>query len=229
MLQQFILLTMISLGLNVQAQVWEQAGSSETPPVEFTIRNFQESDFQNFPWLNEFTNVVVVNKANQGRDRQTLRLYVNGQLKMMVKVSTGRETYEKGCKPGQDSKKDHCSGRAYWSTTPAGYFDVKKLDANYFSTLWKTWMPNAVFFEAGIATHTAPAGTEGKLGSRASGGCVRMHPNDAPVLFKIVQSTAQGLIPVVTRDGELKKTAAGDVIRKIGNKTLYIVQNVVVK
>ena len=88
-------------------------------------------------------------------------------------------------------------------------------------------MPYSVFFEPGIATHQAPAGTEGKLGSRASGGCVRMHPNAAPIIFKTVQNTPPGLVPLVTITGELKKTAAGDVIRAVKNKTLYIVQNVV--
>ncbi|MBC7740577.1 MAG: L,D-transpeptidase [Bdellovibrionaceae bacterium] len=229
MLQHSFMFLIIVLSLSAGAQVWEKAESSSTPPPEFVMRAFKESDFQTYPWMNEFTNVIVINKSNEGRERQTLRLFVNGKLQFISKVSTGREKFEEGCKPGQDPKADHCSGRAYWSTTPTGYFDVKALDERYFSKLWKTWMPFAVFFEAGIATHQAPAGTEGKLGSRASGGCVRMHPNDAPVIFKTVSNTPQGLIPVIGRDGELKKTPAGDVIRKVGNKTLYIVQNVVIK
>ncbi len=108
-----------------------------------------------------------------------------------------------------------------------GYFDVDKLDENYFSNLWKTWMPFAVFFESGIATHQAPAGTEPNLGKRASGGCVRMHPNYAPVIFNTVKSAGMGLIPVIKRDGTLKTTAQGDVVRTQGYKTLVIVQNVV--
>lgn len=232
MFQQMFLALVIVFGVSFQkanAQVWDQAENAAAAPIDPNIRVFAESDFQNYPWLNEYTNVIVVNKANEGSDRQTLRLYVNGKLQLVTKVSTGREKFEGGCAPGQDPKLHHCSARAYWSTTPVGYFDVDKLDQNYFSNLWKTWMPWAVFFEPGIATHQAPAGTEGKLGSRASGGCVRMHPNAAPIIFKTVQSTASGLVPLVSRTGELKKTASGDVIRAIKNKTLYIVQNVVVK
>lgn len=228
----FVLSMSSLLGLSAaQAQVWEDGSNSEitTAPVEPQIRNFDEADFQTYAWLNEFTNVIVVNKANSGQDKQTIKLYVNGKLTLISKVSTGREKYEAGCKPGQDPKADHCSVRAYWSTTPIGYFDVDKLVENYFSTLWKTWMPYAVFFESGIATHQAPAGTEGKLGQRASGGCVRLHPNVAPVIYKTVQDAGQGLVPVVTRNGDLKKTPAGDVIRRIGYKTLVIVQNVEVK
>lgn len=230
MFKQIFLGFIMVFGISIQqaqAQVWEQSGDSSLAPVEPQIRTFAESDFTNYPWLNEYTNVIVINKANDGADRQTLRLYVNGQLQFVTKVSTGREKYEGGCAPGQDPKEHHCSLRAYWSTTPVGYFDVDKLDQNYFSNLWKTWMPYSVFFEPGIATHQAPAGTEGKLGSRASGGCVRMHPNAAPIIFKTVQNTSPGLVPLVTITGELKKTAAGDVIRAVKNKTLYIVQNVV--
>lgn len=221
-----------SFGLpTAQAQVWEDSSNAEVnaPPSEPQIRTFQESDFQNYPWLKEFTNVIVVNKSNSGSDRQSIKLYVNGTLTLISKVSTGREKYEAGCKPGQDPKTDHCSVRAYWSTTPVGYFDVDKLVENYFSNLWKTWMPYAVFFESGIATHQAPAGTEGKLGQRASGGCVRLHPNVAPVIYKTVQDAGQGLVPVVSRNGEIKKTPAGDSIRRVGYKTLVIVENVEVK
>lgn len=231
MLQKLFLIMFILLGLSIQmafAQVWESAENNENL-TEPEIREFQESDFQNYPWMKEFTNVVVVNKANEGSDKQTLRLYVNGKLQLLTKISSGRETYEKGCAPGQDPKKDHCSIRAYWSTTPIGYFDVDTTVANHYSNLWKTWMPYAVFFEGGIATHQAPAGTEGKLGSRASGGCVRMHPNSAPIVFKAVNDAGKGLVPKVDRNGDLKKTSAGDTIRAIGFKTLVIVQNVIKK
>lgn len=223
----FILIIVNCFSALAHAQVWEAMNANaDTPPEEPVIRQFKESDFQNYPWLKEFTNVVVINKADEGPDRQSLKLYVNGRIQLVTKISSGREKHEKGCEPGQDPKADHCSVRAYWSTTPVGYFDVDQLDPNYFSKLWKTWMPWAVFFEPGIATHQAPAGTENNLSRRASGGCVRMHPNMAPILYKAVESAGQGLIPVVGVSGELKKTKAGDTIRKIGYKTLYIVQNV---
>ncbi len=213
------------------AQVWEDPANigATSTPLEPDVRTFQETDFSTYPWLKEFTNIIVVNKSNSGSDKQSIKLFVNGKLNLVSKVSTGREKYEAGCAVGQDPKKDHCSARAYWSTTPVGYFDVDKLVENYFSNLWKTWMPFAVFFESGIATHQAPAGTEGKLGGRASGGCVRLHPNVAPVIYKAVQDGGQGLVPVLTRDGQLKKTSAGDAIRRIGYKTLVIVENSVVE
>jgi hypothetical protein len=217
-------LLVLFISIFSQAQVWDESGSA-TPPAEFQARPFSESDLKTYSWMNEFTNVIVVNKSNEGKDRQTLRLYVNGKLSTLTKISSGRETFEKGCAPGQDPKRDHCSQRPYWSTTPVGYFDVDTLDEKYFSNLWQTWMPYAVFFDGGIATHQAPAGTEPNLGKRASGGCVRMHPNYAPIIFSAVKNAGMGLIPVVLRDGTLKKTAQGDVVRTQGYKTLVIVQN----
>jgi hypothetical protein len=233
-MRNLILVLVVFMGLFTKkavAQVWEDNSNSNTQaaPVDLVIRNFSESDFQNYSWLKEYTNIIIVNKANEGADKQTIKLYVNGKLTLVSKVSTGREKFEAGCAAGQDPKKDHCSERAYWSTTPVGYFDVDKLVENYFSNLWKTWMPFAVFFESGIATHQAPAGTEGKLGGRASGGCVRLHPNIAPVIYKAVQDAGQGLVPVISRTGDLTKTSSGDVIRKIGFKSLVIVQNEIVK
>lgn len=232
MIQKLMIIMLILLGLSIQnafAQVWSQSPDSLAAPPEMTIRNFQISDFETQPWLKEFTNIIVINKANSGSEKQTLRLFVNGILQLQTKISSGREKYEAGCKPGQQSKRDHCSNRPYWSTTPVGYFDVDILEPQYFSNLWQTWMPWAVFFESGIATHQAPAGTEGKLGERASGGCVRMHPDKAPIIFKAVQQAGQGLVPVVHRDGTVAVTAAGDTIRKLSYKTLYIVQNVIVE
>ncbi len=231
MAQKLLIIMLILFGLSIQnafAQVWEDTANLNpalTPPVEPIIQEFNDSDFQSKPYLREYTNVIVINKSNTGPNKQTLRLYVNGKLQLITKISSGREKYEKGCSPGQEPKKDHCSNRPYWSTTPVGYFDTDKLDERYFSNLWQTWMPYAVFFEAGIATHQAPAGTEGKLGERASGGCVRMHPDKAPLIFKAVTAAGKGLVPTLNRDGTLAKTSAGDVIRKITYKTLYIVQN----
>ena len=232
MIQKLLIIARILFGLTVQnafAQVWEVGTNTDTAPSEPSIRHFEESDFNSVPYLREFTNVVVINKANSGAMKQTLRLYVNGKLAMITKISSGREKFEKGCSAGQDPKRDHCSVRAYWSTTPVGYFDTDKLDERYYSNLWQTWMPFSVFFESGIATHQAPAGTEGKLGERASGGCVRMHPDKAPLLYKAVEAAGKGLIPAFNRDGSIAKTKAGDVIRKIAYKTLYIVENEVVQ
>jgi hypothetical protein len=210
-----------------QAQNITEDESADITPVDYVARAFVESDLVTQSWMKEFTNIIVINKADRGSDKQTLRLYRNGILKEFTRVSSGRENFEKGCGPNQLPKRDHCSHRSYWSQTPVGYFDVNELVENYFSRLWETWMPYAVFFESGIATHQAPAGTEGKLGQRASGGCIRLHPTSAPVVYNLVQNAGKGLIPKILRSGEVAKTVQGDIIRIQGYKTLVIVQNVV--
>lgn len=220
-------LLVIGISLNLFAQNINEDESPNNRPVDFATRSFSENDFQTYPWLKEFEIVIVVNKADEGSDKQSLRLYQNGKLKEYARVSSGRENFEKGCSVGQTPRKDHCSNRAYWSTTPTGYFDVDNLVENYFSNLWQTWMPYAVFFTDGIALHQAPAGTEAKLGKRASGGCIRLHPSIAPVIYKYVQNANKGLVPKFDRSGEVKKTSQGDIIRWQAYKTLVIVHNVI--
>ncbi len=111
---KFIFIISLLFAGIAQAQVWEQSGeTADNVPTDFQARPFVESDFLKYPWLKEFTNVVVINKSNEGSDRQTLRLFVNGKLSMMTKISSGRETFEKGCAPGQDPKIHHCSVRPY--------------------------------------------------------------------------------------------------------------------
>lgn len=221
------ILALSFLNYHVHAQTVDLDQLASEQPTDYVSKPFSEEDFKTQAWTKEYTNIIVINKANEGEDKQTLRLYTDGKLKEFTRVSTGRETFEKGCKAGQIPKRDHCSNHAYWSTTPVGYFDVDTLDEHYFSNLWETWMPYAVFFESGIATHQAPGGTESKLGSRASGGCVRTHPSMAPRIFALVKNAGKGLVPVIKRDGTLKKTAQGDVVREQGYKTLVIVQNIV--
>lgn len=222
----FSFLVLSFIAANASAQVWDVAIDALTPPADFPARIFREADFEQYPELKEFKLVIVINKSNTGNTRQSLRVYENQKLIMLTKVSTGRETYEAGCKEGQDPKIHHCSKRAYWSTTPTGYFDVDSLDENYFSNLWQTWMPYSVFFEPGIATHQAPAGSESKLSYRASGGCVRMHPTAAPALFMAVQKAGKGLVPRIKRDGSIAKNKQGDIIRWQSYRTLVIVQNI---
>ncbi len=226
-MKALLFLLCVLLGTSLFAQNVDQDENPNQAPSDYVARPFVESDFSTQPWLKEFTNVIVINKANSGKDKQTLRVYVNGVVSKITRISSGRETFEKGCSKGQDPKKDHCSKRAYWSQTPTGYFDIDELVENYFSNLWQTWMPYAVFFESGIATHQAPGGTEGNLGSRASGGCVRMHPSMAPVLFAMVKNAGKGLVPKVGRNGEVLKTAQGDIIRWQGYKSLVIVHNTI--
>ena len=47
-------------------------------------------------------------------------------------------------------------------------------------------MPHSVFFNGGYAVHATNAVK--RLGTPASHGCVRLHPNDAADFYKLVQA-----------------------------------------
>ncbi|MES2962572.1 MAG: L,D-transpeptidase [Bdellovibrionota bacterium] len=48
-------------------------------PVEFPV-TFEESDFETKPWLKEIEWVIVVNRANEGLDKQSIRIYHDQKL-----------------------------------------------------------------------------------------------------------------------------------------------------
>lgn len=71
--------------------------------------------------------------------------------------------------------------------TPAGTFTPEFLSRDHRSSLYNNApMPHAIFYHGNYAIH----GTDqiGKLGSPASKGCVRLHPDKARILFRMVRS-----------------------------------------
>lgn len=145
-----IMLTLLILSLTAKAQLlsFEPQGPFAVldiakRPLEFPVI-FNESDFESKPWMQEFEWVVVVNKAVEGFDRQSLRIYRNGRLLTtaeleaevaskgkdarwqlqdlkkrqwsdgVYKISTGREEFEPKGKNGAQ--------RDNYTITPSGYF-----------------------------------------------------------------------------------------------------------
>ena len=121
----------------------------------------------------------------------------------------------------------HGPKKAYYSSTNQGYFRANYLSASHKSKMWGTIMPWAVFFNDGIAVHQAPKGTEGALGGRASGGCVRISKRVAQWVFEKVKATGTGLAPEFTRVGTPVLDAQGNLKMKKGWKTLVIVEDVI--
>jgi lipoprotein-anchoring transpeptidase ErfK/SrfK len=68
----------------------------------------------------------------------------------------------------------------------AGEYRPQRLERKWFSRKYG-WspMPHSIFFHEGYAIH----GTiyVSRLGARASHGCVRLHPDNAAMLFSLVQ------------------------------------------
>ncbi|MBC7372096.1 MAG: L,D-transpeptidase, partial [Bdellovibrionaceae bacterium] len=105
--------------------------------------------------------------------KQTLYVYVDGKYTAGYYVSTGiagRDT------PVFDT---HPDGRIYDKYTSKQYpeGDYKGLGN----------MPYAVFISGGFAIHGTTQGNFKKLGTRASHGCIRLHPDAAQYFNKLVR------------------------------------------
>ena len=70
--------------------------------------------------------------------------------------------------------------------TPAGVFHPRMMAARWFSRIYyNSPMPHSIFFYGGIAIHGSY--DIARLGGPASHGCVRLHPDNAAILFDLVQ------------------------------------------
>lgn len=95
---------------------------------------------------------------------QTMTVTHRGQVKYRWKVSTAR--------PGK--------------VTPSGAWYAKWLSRNHRSSRYNNApMPYSIFFNGHYAVH----GTDqvGRLGRPASAGCIRLHPDNARVLFDLAR------------------------------------------
>ncbi|MCP3970208.1 MAG: L,D-transpeptidase [Rhodobacteraceae bacterium] len=82
--------------------------------------------------------------------------------------------------------------------TPTGVYRPQFLSANHRSSLYNgAPMPWSIFFNGNYAIH----GTNqvSRLGTPASAGCVRLHPEHARVLFRMVREAGMGNTHVVIR------------------------------
>jgi lipoprotein-anchoring transpeptidase ErfK/SrfK len=105
------------------------------------------------------TIIAVVDKSDQ-----KLHLYENGLKKHSWEVSTAR----KG------------------KVTPTGTWNAKWLSKYHKSSIYNNApMPYSIFYNGNFAIH----GTDqiGRLGTPASSGCVRLHPENAAVLYAMVE------------------------------------------
>jgi hypothetical protein len=156
--------------------------------------------------------VVVINKATTGSTAQKMRVYMDGSLEHEWLVSTGREQMEKAK-----------SGRVYRTTTPIGYYRPTVLEENHFSYTWKSNMPHSVFFIGGVAIHGTTLLEQ--LGKRASGGCVRLAPENAETLYNIIQSAGIKEVPTMDREGKIVLDQDGNPVMQLTWDTLIIVEN----
>lgn len=96
---------------------------------------------------------------------QRMRVYQNGFLRYTWPISTARRGY----------------------VTPTGTYGPTRMHKMWYSRKYHmSPMPHSIFFRGGYAIH----GTNElkRLGTPASHGCVRLHPDNAAMLYGMVQS-----------------------------------------
>jgi len=75
--------------------------------------------------------------------------------------------------------------------TPSGNFRPQSLSLHHRSSLFGgAAMPYSIFYSGNFAIHGTPYVRQ--LGGRASHGCIRLHPENAAILFSMVQRNMGG-------------------------------------
>jgi hypothetical protein len=114
--------------------------------------------------------VITVNKTTQ-----RLSVSVNGQPRYQWPVSTARWGYR----------------------TPNGTYRPERLERKWYSRKYDmSPMPYSIFFDGGYAIHGSYEISH--IGRPASHGCIRLHPRNAAVLFRLVQANEGNTRIVVT-------------------------------
>jgi len=114
--------------------------------------------------------------ANVDIATQTMTVTHRGQVKYRWKVSTAR------------------SGKV----TPAGSWNAKWLSKNHRSSRYNNApMPYSIFYSGNYAVH----GTDqiSRLGRPASAGCIRLHPQNAAILYGLAQKEGLKNTRIVVR------------------------------
>lgn len=177
-----------------------------------TIEDWNQKN--NLDLTQAFKVVILINKSELGSTAQTAKVYYQGKLYGTYLVSTGRETLE--LSP---------SGKVYHSITPQGWFRPLRFSPNHYSQTWQAPMPWAVFFNGGIALHATTKNHYKELGKRASGGCVRLHYDDAKDLYHLIEGAGKAFVPAFTQSGKIIRDEVGFPRYRYDYDTLIIVEN----
>ena len=83
--------------------------------------------------------------------------------------------------------------------TPNGTYRPERLAVKWFSRKYD-WspMPHSIFFHGGYAIHGSYEIS--RLGSPASHGCIRLHPDNATALYELVQANVKSTEIIITGD-----------------------------
>lgn len=187
----FVLLTMVGISSAVNAQERFDVESNimdeldpYDPNIEQTLRDLDRvyvEETGELPFeINLFSDKNNCYRASckiwvqVARSTQKLYLYVDGKHTDTWLVSTGTKGH------GTPNFDTHPNGRIYDRYTSTKYpgGDYKGLGN----------MPYAIFIQGGFAVHGTSKSNWPKLGSPASHGCIRVHPDYAFKLNRLVRA-----------------------------------------
>ena len=104
---------------------------------------------------------------------------------VLVEVDRSSQTMTVTADDGQRYTWPVSTGRPGYGT-PAGTFHPQMMARHWFSRVYyNAPMPYSIFFYYGFAIHGSYE--IARIGSPASHGCIRLHPEDAAILFDLVQ------------------------------------------
>jgi lipoprotein-anchoring transpeptidase ErfK/SrfK len=124
--------------------------------------------------------------ADVSKKDQRLYLYVEGKCVDTFKVSTGTKGHET---PNIDRRPSGPVFRKYTS---------KKYPGGNYNGLGN--MPYVVFVQGGYGIHGTTLGNIPKLGTKASHGCVRVHPDNAKIFNELVSAAGLQNTWITIRD-----------------------------
>lgn len=143
------------------------------------------------PILDSNTSKTHINArvwAHVSKQKQLLKLYIDGELVDSFKVSTGDKKHET---PVLDLRPSGPIFNKYTS---------KKFPGGNYNGLGN--MPYVVFIKGGYAIHGTTKGNIPKLGKKASHGCVRLHPDNAKIFNEVVKTIGIENTWITITDGE---------------------------
>lgn len=115
--------------------------------------------------------------AKVSLERQEMTVLVDGKVAHTWKVSTAGKGYK----------------------TPKGVWTPYRMHTMWHSRKYDNApMPHSIFYTGGYAIHATPHVK--RLGQPASHGCVRLHPDNAKVLFQLAKSVGRDNMRVVVEN-----------------------------
>ncbi|GKY88321.1 L,D-transpeptidase [Sinisalibacter aestuarii] len=117
----------------------------------------------------------------------------------IVDLSDQRLTAVRGFDDGRQPEQYHwvISSGIDRKPTPTGQFYVDFLSPDHVSSIYHVPMPWSVFFNGNIAIHGDPDAR--MLGQTASNGCVRLHPAQAEIFYKMVEDVGLRNTTIIVR------------------------------